>query len=189
MWERIMTCFDELRRNITRRHFFAQGSHLLGGAALATLMNQDAAAGAGVPAGFGGAVTPHFSGKVKHIIYLHMVGGPPQMDLYDYKPVMQQFYDKDLPDSVRMGQRLTTMTSGQKRFPIAPSKFKFEQCGNAGMWVCELLPWTRKMVDDMVFITWTAESEKYRFEFGTDTFLVRNGKIERQTVAAKVVTK
>ena len=81
-----------------------------------------------------------------------MVGGPPQMDLYDYKPVMNQWYDKDLPDSIRMGQRLTTMTSGQKRFPIAPSKYKFAQHGQCGMWVCELLPYTAKMVDDMCFI-------------------------------------
>ena len=71
-----------------------------------------------------------------------MVGGPPQMDLYDYKPKMSECYDKDLPDSVRMGQRLTTMTSGQARFPIAPSKFKFDQHGKCGMWVSELLPYT-----------------------------------------------
>ena len=81
-----------------------------------------------------------------------MVGGPPQMDLYDYKPVMGDWYDKDLPESVRMGQRLTTMTSGQARFPIAPSKYKFAQHGKSGMWVTELLPWTAKMVDDMCFI-------------------------------------
>ena len=64
-----------------------------------------------------------------------MVGGPPQMDLYDYKPKMGEWFDKDLPDSVRMGQRLTTMTCGQARFPIAPSKFKFAQHGKCGMWV------------------------------------------------------
>jgi hypothetical protein len=81
-----------------------------------------------------------------------MVGGPPQMDLFDYKPVMGQWFDKDLPDSVRMGQRLTTMTSGQKRFPIAPSKYKFAQHGKCGMWVSELLPHTARMVDDMCFI-------------------------------------
>ncbi len=81
-----------------------------------------------------------------------MVGGPSQMDLYDYKPVMEEWYDKDLPESVRMGQRLTTMTCGQARFPIAPSKYKFERCGQSGMWVSELLPWMKKMVDDMVFI-------------------------------------
>ncbi len=81
-----------------------------------------------------------------------MVGGPSQMDLYDYKPQMGEWYDKDLPDSIRMGQRLTTMTSGQKRFPIAPSKYKFAQHGQSGMWVSELLPHTAKMVDDMCFI-------------------------------------
>ncbi|PYI80941.1 MAG: sulfatase, partial [Verrucomicrobia bacterium] len=90
--------------------------------------------------------------KAKHIIYLHMVGGPPQMDLYDHKAVMNEWFDKDLPDSVRMGQRLTTMTSGQKRFPIAPSKYKFAQYGKNGMWVSELMPWTAQMVDDMCFI-------------------------------------
>src|SRR2546423_9925967 len=81
-----------------------------------------------------------------------MVGGPPQMDLYDYKPVMNNWYDRDLPDSVRMGQRLTTMTSGQARFPIAPSKFRFARHGQSGMWVSELLPWTSRMVDDMCFM-------------------------------------
>src|SRR5258708_20822430 len=65
---------------------------------------------------------------------------------------MPEWYDKDLPDTIRMGQRLTTMTSGQKRFPIAPSKFKFAQHGQCGMWVTELLPETAKCVDDMCFI-------------------------------------
>jgi hypothetical protein len=81
-----------------------------------------------------------------------MVGGPSQMDLYDYKPKMQQYFDKDLPDSIRKGQRLTTMTSGRARLPIAPSKYKFAQHGKSGMWVSELLPWTSKVVDDMCFI-------------------------------------
>ena len=94
----------------------------------------------------------HFAPKAKHVIYLHMVGGPPQMDLYDYKPVMNDYFDKDLPESIRMGQRLTTMTSGQARFPIAPSKYRFERHGESGMWVSELLPNTAKMVDDLCFI-------------------------------------
>ena len=98
------------------------------------------------------ARAPHFPGKAKHVIYLHMVGGPPQMDLYDYKPKMDEWYDNDLPDSVRQGQRLTTMTSGQSRFPIAPSKYKFARHGQSGMWVTELLPYTASMVDDMCFI-------------------------------------
>jgi len=100
----------------------------------------------------GAAIKPDFPTKTKAVIYLHMVGGPPQMDMYDYKPEMKKFYDKDLPESVRNGQRLTTMTSGQARFPIAPSKFKFAQYGKSGMWVSELLPMTAKMVDDMCFI-------------------------------------
>ncbi|MGA2258983.1 MAG: DUF1501 domain-containing protein, partial [Thermoguttaceae bacterium] len=79
-------------------------------------------------------------------------GGPSQMDLYDYKPKMNAWYDKDLPESIRQGQRLTTMTSGQTRFPIAPSKYKFAQYGNSGMWISELLPNTAKVVDEMCFI-------------------------------------
>ena len=81
-----------------------------------------------------------------------MVGGPSQMDLFDYKPVMRDWYDKDLPESVRNGQRLTTMTSGQSRFPIAPSMYRFEKCGQSGMWISELLPYLKKSVDDLVFI-------------------------------------
>ncbi len=155
-----MTLFDDFRQNITRRHFLARGSHLLGTAALARLVGDsvlpnsaradtsDSLAVAGHP----GAVPTHFPAKAKQVIYLHMVGGPSQIDLYDYKPVMTEWFDKDLPEAVRMGQRLTTMTSGQARFPIAPSKYKFQQVGQCGMWVSELLPQTRKMVDDMVFI-------------------------------------
>src|SRR5688500_2334570 len=119
-----MIPLSEFKTNITRRHFFAQGSHVLGGAALASLMG--ASPGGGAVHGAELVGKQHFPGKAKHVIYLHMVGGPPQMDLFDYKPVMNEYYDKDLPDSIRMGQRLTTMTSGQARFPIAPSKFKFE---------------------------------------------------------------
>ena len=149
-----MNLQNEFVRNLTRRHFFAQGSHLLGTAALATLMGQgrNSFAADAEPKGPAAAPGPHFPGKAKHVIYLHMVGGPPQMDIYDYKPVMQEWFDKDLPDTVRMGQRLTTMTSGQARFPIAPSKYKFQQHGQSGMWVTELLPHTAKMVDDMCFI-------------------------------------
>lgn len=144
---------QELRRNITRRYFFRQGSHAVGWAALSSLLAAETLRQPACGGQNDGKVgLQHFPGKAKHIIYLHMVGGPAQMDLYDYKPQMQQYFDKDLPDSVRMGQRLTTMTSGQARFPIAPSKYKFAQHGQCGMWVTELLPQTAKMVDDMCFI-------------------------------------
>jgi hypothetical protein len=147
-----MNPFHEYTRTLTRRHFFgAAASNTLGLAALASLLNGDSARGAEAKPGVPPFPTHHLP-KAKQVIYLHMVGGPAQMDLYDYKPKMNDWYDKDLPDSIRNGQRLTTMTSGQARFPIAPSKFKFAQHGNSGMWVSELLPWTAKMVDDMCFI-------------------------------------
>src|ERR1041385_2008645 len=139
---------EEYVRLETRRQFFRKFGSFMGTAALASLWPRFASAATAA----GKATGPHFAPKANRVIYLHMVGGPSQMDLYDYKPKMGDYYDKDLPDSVRMGQRLTTMTSGQARFPIAPSKFKFAQHGKSGMWVSELLPWTSKMVDDMCFI-------------------------------------
>ncbi len=149
-----MNPFEQYKLNVTRRHFFKAGSHVLGTAAMASLLG-----GEGL-VNFAGAAeekTPlhglqHFAAKAEHVIYLHMVGGPPQMDLFDYKPEMNEWYDKDLPESIRKGQRLTTMTSGQARFPIAPSKYKFAQHGDSGAWLCELLPWKAKMANDMCFI-------------------------------------
>ena len=141
----------------TRRHFLAGGKHLLGTAALASLLGGGSSiANAGSLLG-GAAVPeerpPHFAPKAKRVIYLHMVGGPSQMDLFDYKPEMKDYYDKNLPESIRKGQRLTTMTSGQKRFPIAPSKYKFEQRGECGMWMnSELLPFLGKKADEICWM-------------------------------------
>ncbi|WP_437187325.1 DUF1501 domain-containing protein [Planctomicrobium sp. SH668] len=148
-----MNPFDQFKLNMTRRHFFGAGGHLLGGAALATLAAKNGF-GSTAPASpeFKGQIPLHFPAKVKNIIYLHMVGGPSQLDFYDYKPGLMDWYDKDLPESIRNGQRLTTMTSGQSRFPIAPSKFKFEQVGQNGMWVSELMPYMKKMTDEVTFI-------------------------------------
>jgi hypothetical protein len=147
-----MSLFGDYVRYETRRQFFRSTGLTLGTAALSTLFRNDARA-AGTKTGAGAAMPEtHFPAKAKHVIYLHMVGGPSQMDLYDYKPQMNDYYDKDLPESVRNGQRLTTMTSGQARFPIAPSMYKFERHGQCGMWVSELLPQTAKMVDEMCFI-------------------------------------
>ena len=136
----------------TRRQFLSRGKNVLGMAALASLANPSLAESNPKSKIQNPKSFLHFAPRAKHVIYLHMVGGPPQMDLYDYKPVMADWYDKDLPNTIRMGQRLTTMTSGQARFPIAPSKYKFTQHGKSGMWVSELLPYTSKMVDDMCFI-------------------------------------
>ncbi|MFO1064520.1 MAG: DUF1501 domain-containing protein [Pirellulales bacterium] len=152
-----MNMFEDYVRFETRRQFFRRGGNALGWAALASLMGKadPLSAASPEPNASGKSSTapgPHFAGKAKRVIYLHMVGGPPQMDLFDYKPKMESWFDKDLPESVRNGQRLTTMTSGQKRFPIAPSKFKFTQHGPNGMWFSELLPWLSKSANDLCFI-------------------------------------
>ncbi len=137
--------------NETRRQFFARGARGIGGIALAGLLGENATANPKADSG-GLPGLPHFAPKAKRAIYLHMVGAPPQIDLLDYKPGMKDWYDKDLPDSIRRGQRLTTMTSGQTRFPIAPSVFKFNQHGQSGAWISELLPNTASMVDDISII-------------------------------------
>ena len=146
---------ENVRLALTRRCFLTQGKHLLGTAAMAALMSR-AAEAQGIEAktgpGQSGQIPPHFPPRVRNIIYLHMVGGPSQMDLFDYKPVMNDWYDKDLPESIRNGQRLTTMTSGQARFPIAPSMFSFKRCGENGMWVTDLMPHMQTMTDQVTFI-------------------------------------
>ncbi len=147
-----MSPFEELRQQVSRRFFLSAGSHLLGGAALASLSARSFAGNLTSDAALPVLPHTHFAPKAKQVIYLHMVGGPSQMDLFDYKPVMRDWYDKDLPESVRNGQRLTTMTSGQARFPIAPSMYRFERCGESGMWISELLPYLKKSADDIVFI-------------------------------------
>jgi Protein of unknown function (DUF1501) len=137
----------------TRRQFFQGAGLRLGGLALASLMG-DRALGAISKAPVHPALPgfPNFAPKAKRLIYLHMNGAPSQLDLFDYKPELQKFYDKDLPDSVRNNQRITGMTSGQARFPVAPSIFKFSQCGKSGMWMSELIPHIHDIADDIALI-------------------------------------
>ncbi len=142
-----MSILHEWNTLQTRRRFFGQGANALGAAALASLIGKSTADAAP------GALPTHFKPKAKRVIYLHMVGGPSQLDLFDYKPKMKEMYDKDLPPSIRNGQRLTTMTSGQTRFPIAPSKFNFAQYGQSGMWMnSDLLPNLSKNADDICWM-------------------------------------
>ncbi len=145
--------------NLTRRQFFAGSGLAMGGVALNLLAPRLSAASAasltpGAPAPIHPTLPglPHFAPTAKRIIYLHMNGGPSQLDTFDYKPGLQKQFDVDLPESVRQGQRITTMTSGQARFPVAPSLFKFAQHGQSGAWVSELLPWTAKLVDDIAIV-------------------------------------
>lgn len=136
----------------TRRHFFGRAATGIGSAALASLLNPSLFAGNSQTASPGALDIPHYAAKAKRVIYLFMSGAPSQLDMWDYKPKMDAMFDKDLPESIRNGQRITTMTSGQKRFPIAPSMFKFRQHGSNGAWISELLPHTAKMVDDLAVI-------------------------------------
>jgi hypothetical protein len=153
-----MQDFQNYYSALTRRHFFGHGALGLGTAALASLMGEQAQ-GSKVdsefanPARVGGLPSlPHFAPKAKRAIYLFMAGAPSQIDFFDHKPKLSEMFDKDLPESVRNGQRLTTMTSKQKRFPLAPSKFKFAQHGQSGAWISELLPHTAKMADDIAIV-------------------------------------
>jgi hypothetical protein len=138
--------------DITRRHFFSRTSTGIGIAALGSLLSQDGY-GAADPAGTGGLPgLPHFPPRAKRVVFLHQSGGPSQMDLLDYKPTLEKYAGIELPGSVRMGQRITGMTSGQSSFPVARSIFKFQQHGQSGAWVSELLPHTAKIVDDITIV-------------------------------------
>src|SRR5438552_3489307 len=144
----------EHAQHLTRRQFFGSTGLRFGGTALALLAGRPASATAAEPTRMHPPLPglPHFAPKAKAIIYLHMNGGPSQLDTFDYKPGLAAFFDKELPGSVRMGQRITTMTSGQARFPVAPSLFQFARHGRCGTWVSELLTHTAKCVDDLALV-------------------------------------
>jgi Protein of unknown function (DUF1501) len=131
---------------LTRRHFFGLSSGGIGAAALASLLSEDASAANGLPG------LPHFPPKAKRAIYLFQHGAPSQLDLFDYKPSLEKLRGADLPDSIRQGQRLTGMTAYQTKFPTAPSIFHFDRCGNSGIELSELLPFTRKIADDITVV-------------------------------------
>src|SRR5262245_58154215 len=113
-----MTPFDAAVLQETRRQFFSRTARGLGVAALATMFCRALEANGPAPDKYIGGLAglPHFAPKARRAVYMHMLGGPPQQDLFDYKPGLKEWYDKDLPDSIRQGHRLTTMTSGQTRF-------------------------------------------------------------------------
>src|SRR5947209_6893418 len=144
----------EFRLRMTRRQFFGRTSMGIGVPALASLLAPGAfAANEGINPKTGGLPDlPHFAPKAKRVIFLHQSGAPSQIELFDYKPKLRELHGTELPDTVRRGQRITGMTSGQSSFPVAAPVFKFEQHGQAGTWVSELLPHTAKIVDDIAII-------------------------------------
>jgi len=141
----------EAQLNMNRRHFFGRTASGLGIGALAHLLGQDLSAQENQAVG-GLPGLPHFAAKAKRVIYLFQSGGPSHLDLFDYKPGVAKVSGTDLPESVRGGQRLTTMTSMQASFPVVPSLFKFAQHGQSGAWLSELLPNTARVADNLCFI-------------------------------------
>ena len=144
----------EFKLMMTRRTLFARASVGIGTAALASLLNPDLfAETAEIDPKTGGLKgLPHFTPKAKRVIFLHQSGAPSQIELFDYKPQLDKLHATELPASVRMGQRITGMTSGQTTLPVARSIFKFNQHGQSGTWISELLPHHGKIVDDIALI-------------------------------------
>src|SRR5918994_4452269 len=152
-----MNARHELELLLTRRQLFGVSAKGIGVAALASLFGRDVLA-AGPDIGQGrdpktGALTglPHFAPKAKRVIFLHQSGGPSQLETFDYKPALSEYQGTQIPDSVRMGQRVA-QTMGQSSLLVARSQFEFSRHGQSGTWVSELLPHTAKIVDDITVI-------------------------------------
>ena len=142
---------------MNRRAFLSKASIGIGTAALSSLLGcnllrtseNDLVTG---QAGLGVLGSPHFAPKAKRVIYLFQSGGPSQLELFDYKPLLNEIRGQDLPESVRQGQRLTGMTSGQDSFPLVGSLFPFKQYGQSGAWISDLMPYTAKIVDELCIV-------------------------------------
>lgn len=135
----------------SRRQFLNRFGMGLGGVALANLINPGKSLASSAE-DHAVIASPHFAPKAKRVIYLFMAGGPSQLETFDYKPLLNEKNGEDLPASVRMGQRLTGMSGNQSVLPLAGSIFKFNQHGNNGAWVSELLPHTAQLVDELCIV-------------------------------------
>ena len=146
---------QQYSQTILRRQFLGQSAVATGTAAFATLLNSDSrtqAASAEAAQAATERALAHHVARAKRVIWLTQAGAPSQLELFDYKPQLQEQFNKDLPDSVRGGQRLTGMTSGQARFPVAPSALRFRQQGDAGIWMSETLPHIGRIADRLCVI-------------------------------------
>jgi len=142
-----MDPITERSRQVTRRTLLRSGANGLGAMALGSMLGREALAG-----GISAREVPHFAPKAKRVIYLFMNGAPSQIDLFDYHPKMRELHGIELPESIRQGQRLTTMTSGQSSFPCVAPMFDFQRYGEHQTWVSELLPYTARIVDKITLI-------------------------------------
>jgi len=138
--------------NNNRRHFLKKLGLGIGGLAAASMLDPFSSIVEAADSPLAGMNLPHFAPKAKRVIYLFQSGGPSQLDLFDYKPLLNKMRGEDLPDSVRKGQRLTGMTSGQANFPLVGGNFNFKQYGESRAWVSDLLPYTSKVVDELCFV-------------------------------------
>ena len=144
-----MTPLHQLAQTMTRRHFLGG---TLGTAALASLLQKDAKAQGQPSLGLPSLGLPHHPAKAKRVIYLFQSGGPSQLEMLDYKPRLRSLHGSELPASIRQGQRLTGMTSGQSSFPVIAPRFTFQRHGQNGVWLSELLPHMGRIVDDICVV-------------------------------------
>ncbi|MCB1078006.1 MAG: DUF1501 domain-containing protein, partial [Verrucomicrobiae bacterium] len=144
----------DLQTHLKRRAFLGRSAQLLGGTALAQLLGTSLSQGAAPRGNFTGLPGfPHHTPTAKRVIYLFMAGGPSHIDLFDYKPAMRKLHGTELPDSIRNGQRITGMTSGQKTFPCVAPMFEFERVGERGTWMnTEVLPHTATIADKITIV-------------------------------------
>ena len=154
-----MDPLQEYQQNLTRRQMLARTRGCLGAAALAGLMARDAVSSPTLQQSTAGRSNPgipglpHFPATAKRVIYLFMAGGPSHIDMFDYKPALRKIHGTELPDSIRNGQRITGMTSGQKEFPCVAPMFEFKRYGERGTWVNgDVLPHTASIVDDLTIV-------------------------------------
>ena len=174
-----MNPIEEHYLDLTRRRFFGLAARTvgagLGSLALGSLLDRPCAAASRAEPSSLRLPGTDFPAKARRVIYMHMEGAPSQLDLFDYKPKLRQRFNQDLPDSIRQGQRLTGMTSGQTRFPIAPSIFKFSRYSNRhnGVWLSDLIPHTARIANDLCFIH-TMRTEAINHEPGITFFQTGN---------------
>jgi len=143
--------------SLGRRQLLGRAANGVGLAALSSLLGRDGLWTGQAAAATGGSLTPlagglHFPARARRIIYLFMSGGPSHIDLFDYKRTLHRYHGQELPASVRMGQRVTGMTSGQASFPCVAPIFKFARHGQQGTWISELLPYTARVVDQIAVV-------------------------------------
>ena len=143
--------FLKNRLNVNRRHFLGKAAVGLGSMALGSMMMPDLFKSGDLASSFPLGL-PHFAPKAKRVIYLFQNGAPSQLESFDYKPMLNKLAGQDLPESIRNGQRLTGMTSGQSNFPMVGSYFKFNQHGKSGAWISELFPNIAKIADDICIV-------------------------------------